>query len=454
VTANKRIQNTLPAVPAVAPSDKREDVDAVIETGIDGARRAGILIAVAVFGVFGLWATLAPLNGAAHAPGTVTVRSYRQVVQHLEGGMVSEINVQNGDFVEAGAPLLALDSTQSLAQLEIANAGFAALTTIEARLIAERDGLDSIVYPASLSAAGANAVEEMAVQTQIFEARKAAREGGIAVLEQRIEQLKSRVTGLGAMKLSKEELVASFADELADVRLLLEEGFADKIRLRELERNHSVLKGEGAELVATISSTEMQIGETQLQILQTNNEFQSEVVNQLGEVQTSLKDARERTTALHDVVNRTVVRAPVSGVVNSMQYHTIGAVIGPGNPIADIVPQSDELVVEARVSPMDIDRVTIGQEATIRFSAFSSSVPTIFGTVLGVSADAMVDQQTGMPYYMARVQVTPEGMTELGGLALVPGMPAEVFIASGSRTFFQYVMKPFSNALARSLIED
>ena len=454
MTANKRIQNTLPAVPAVAPSDKREDVDAVIETGIDGARRAGILIAVAVFGVFGLWATLAPLNGAAYAPGTVTVRSYRQVVQHLEGGMVSEINVQNGDFVEAGAPLLALDSTQSLAQLEIANAGFAALTTIEARLIAERDGLDSIVYPASLSAAGANAVEEMAVQTQIFEARKAAREGGIAVLEQRIEQLKSRVTGLGAMKLSKEELVASFADELADVRLLLEEGFADKIRLRELERNHSVLKGEGAELVATISSTEMQIGETQLQILQTNNEFQSEVVNQLGEVQTSLKDARERTTALHDVVNRTVVRAPVSGVVNSMQYHTIGAVIGPGNPIADIVPQSDELVVEARVSPMDIDRVTIGQEATIRFSAFSSSVPTIFGTVLGVSADAMVDQQTGMPYYMARVQVTPEGMTELGGLALVPGMPAEVFIASGSRTFFQYVMKPFSNALARSLIED
>ena len=454
MTANKRIQNTLPAVPAVAPSDKREDVDAVIETGIDGARRAGILIAVAVFGVFGLWATLAPLNGAAHAPGTVTVRSYRQVVQHLEGGMVSEINVQNGDFVEAGAPLLALDSTQSLAQLEIANAGFAALTTIEARLIAERDGLDSIVYPASLSAAGANAVEEMAVQTQIFEARKAAREGGIAVLEQRIEQLKSRVTGLGAMKLSKEELVASVADELADVRLLLEEGFADKIRLRELERNHSVLKGEGAELVATISSTEMQIGETQLQILQTNNEFQSEVVNQLGEVQTSLKDARERTTALHDVVNRTVVRAPVSGVVNSMQYHTIGAVIGPGNPIADIVPQSDELVVEARVSPVDIDRVTIGQEATIRFSAFSSSVPTIFGTVLGVSADAMVDQQTGMPYYMARVQVTPEGMTELGGLALVPGMPAEVFIASGSRTFFQYVMKPFSNALARSLIED
>lgn len=426
----------------------------MIETGIDGARRTGILIAVAVFGVFGLWATLAPLNGAAHAPGTVTVRSYKQVVQHLEGGMVREIHVQNGDFVEAGAPLLALDSTQSLAQLEIANAQFAALTTIEARLIAERDELDSIVYPAALSAAGANALEEMAVQTQIFEARKAAREGAIAVLEQRIEQLKSRVTGLEAMKLSKEELAASFADELEDVRLLLEEGFADKMRLRELERSHAMLKGEAAELVATISSTEMQIGETQLQILQQTNEFQADVVSQLGEVQTNLKDARERTTVLHDVVDRTVVRAPVSGVVNSMQYHTIGAVIAPGNPIADIVPQSDELVVEARVSPVDIDRVSVGQDATIRFSAFSSAVPTIAGSVLSVSADAMVDPNSGMQFYVARVQVTEEGMTELGNLALVPGMPAEVFIASGSRTFLQYVMKPFSNALARSLIED
>jgi epimerase transport system membrane fusion protein len=454
VTANRGIQNTLPAVPGVAPTDKRENVDAVIETGIDGARRAGILIAVAVFGVFGLWATLAPLNGAAHAPGTVTVRSYKQVVQHLEGGMVSEIHVQNGDFIEAGGPLVTLDSTQSLAQMEIANAQFAALSAIEARLIAERDGLNSIVFPAPLSAAGANALEEMAVQTQIFEARKAAREGGIAVLEQRIEQLHSRVTGLEAMKVSKEELATSYAEELEDVRLLLKEGFADKLRLRELERNHAMLKGEAAELVATISSTEMQIGETQLQILQMNNEFQSEVVNQLGEVQTNLKDSRERTTALHDVVDRTVIRAPVSGVVNGMQYHTIGAVIGPGNPIADIVPQSDELVVEARVTPIDIDRVSVGQDATIRFSAFSSSVPTISGTVLSVSADAVVDQNTGVPYYMARVQVTPEGLQELGDLELVPGMPAEVFIASGSRTFLQYVMKPFSNALARSLIED
>ena len=454
MTANRGIQNKLPAVVAAEPLTPHEGPNAVIETNIDGARRAGIFIAVLVFGVFGLWATLAPLNGAAHAIGVVTVRSYKQVVQHLEGGMVSEIRAQNGDYIEAGAPLLVLDGTQSQTQLEIVSAKLTALTAMEARLIAERDGLDSIVFPDSLSAADANAREEMAVQTHIFDARKASREGAIAVLEQRIEQLKSRVTGQEAMKSSKEELAASFAEELVDVRLLLEEGFADKLRLRELERSHAMLKGEAAELVATISSTEMQIGETQLQILQQTNEFQAEVVNQLGEVQISLKDSRERMVALNDIVERTVVRAPVSGLVNGMQYHTIGAVIAPGNPIADIVPQSDELVVEAHVSPVDIDRVSVGQDATIRFSAFSSAVPTIDGTVLSVSADAILDPNSGMQFYVARVQVTEEGMAELGNLALVPGMPAEVFIASGSRTFLQYVMKPFSNALARSLIED
>ncbi len=454
MTANRGNQNKLPAVMAAEPPTPHASPNAVIETEIDGARRAGIFIAVLVFGVFGLWAAVAPLNGAAHAIGVVTVRSYKQVVQHLEGGMVSEIRAQNGDYVEAGAPLLVLDSTQSLTQLEIVSAQFTALTAMEARLIAERDGLDSIVFPDSLSASDVNAREEMAVQNQIFDARKASREGAIAVLEQRIEQLKSRVTGLKAMKSSKEELAASFAEELADVRLLLEEGFADKLRLRELERSHAMLQGEAAELVATISSTEMQIGETQLQILQQTNEFQADVVNQLGEVQINLKDSRERMIALKDIVERTVVRAPVSGLVNGMQYHTIGAVIAPGNPIADIVPQSDELVVEAHVAPVDIDRVSAGQAATIRFSAFSSAVPTIDGTVLSVSADAIVDPNSGMQFYVARVQVTEEGMAELGNLALVPGMPAEVFIASGSRTFLQYVMKPFSNALARSLIED
>jgi epimerase transport system membrane fusion protein len=191
-----------------------------------------------------------------------------------------------------------------------------------------------------------------------------------------------------------------------------------------------------------------------LQIIQQEREFQNEVANRLSEVQTDIRDISERRNALRDVVSRTVVKAPVAGVVNGLQVHTEGGVIGPGSRIADIVPQSDELIIEARVAPIDIDRVAVGQDATIRFSAFSSSVPNIFGTVINVSADAFTDENTGASYYTARVEVTPEGRSNLGDLALVPGMPAEVFIATGSRTFLQYLMKPITNALARSFRED
>ncbi|MBT3521920.1 MAG: HlyD family efflux transporter periplasmic adaptor subunit, partial [Gammaproteobacteria bacterium] len=205
---------------------------------------------------------------------------------------------------------------------------------------------------------------------------------------------------------------------------------------------------------ATSASTEVQIGETRLEILQLNREFQNEVVNELGEVQTRLKDAQERSTALQDIVSRTTVRAPVAGVINGMQVHTEGGVIGPGTVIAEIVPLTEELILEVQVSPLDIDRVYEGQEAMIRFSSFGNRTPTIFGSLLSLSADAIQDPNTGMTYYLARVEVSPEGMADLGDLELLPGMPAEVFIATGSRTLLQYLFKPFSNAMARSFIED
>ena len=424
------------------------------DTSMAMPRRVGMIIFFLVFGVFGGWAALAPLEGFARAAGTVTVKSYSKVVQHLEGGIVGDIYVQNGDHVVAQQPLLLMDDTQSVAQLGIAKSQFVALKAKESRLIAERDDEDAVTYPSSLDASEINVREEIASQNQIFAARKAAIEGSVEVLEQRIEQLQSMLVGQSALKTSKETLAYSFAEELADVRALLSQGFSDKLRLRALERNVASLQGEAAELTANMASTEIQVGETRLQILQQDREFLNEVVSELGEVQTSLKDVNERVTALQDVVNRTVVRAPVDGIVNGMQFHTIGGVIGPGAPIADIVPQSDELILEAKVPVIDIDRVSVGQEAMIRFSTFGSSTPTIYGVVLNLSADTLIDEMTGMPYYLARVEVTEEGMEELGDLVLLPGMPAEVFIATGSRTFLQYLFKPFSNALARSFIED
>jgi epimerase transport system membrane fusion protein len=422
---------------------------------MDTPMRVGLLIIFLVFGIFGVWAAVAPIEGAAHAPGIVVVKTYKKLVQHLEGGIVSEILAQNGDYVSAGEPLLILDNTQPLAQLEITNSQFVALKAIESRLIAERDEHSAVIYPDSLTRGELNASEEMSAQTQIFQARKAANEGAIEVLEQRIEQLQSKRVGLHALKTSKETLAASYAEELVDVRELLSQGFSDKTRVRELERSHALSSGEAAELTASISTTEIEIGEARLQILQRRREFLNEVVNQLGETQTNLKDVLERTTALRDIVSRTVVRAPAAGVVNGMQIHTVGGVVGPGQPIVDIVPQTEELIIEARVSPLDIDRVTEGQSVMIRFSSFGrGSVPTIFGTVLNLSADALLDQNTGASYYQARIEVTAEGIADLGSLTLMPGMPADTFIATGARTFLQYLFKPFTNAMARSFIED
>lgn len=432
-------------------------IDPSIEllTSMETPKRFGLGLFFLVFGVFGLWATLAPIEGAAHAPGAVAVKSYKKIVQHLEGGIVSEIRARDGDFVNAGDPLLILDNTQSLSQLEIVNAQFAADKALEARLIAERDGLNSVSYPPILSNSEFNASAEIEAQSQIFDARRITLQGSVEVLQQRIGQLQSSLVGLGALKESKEELAGSYNEEAQDVRTLLEDGFSDRTRLRELERNSARFKGEAAELTASIASAEIQIGETRLQILQQEKEFRNDVIGELALTQTRLKDSSERINGLQDIVSRTVIRAPVAGRVNGMQAHTEGGVVIAASEIAQIVPQSEELIIEARLSPLDIDRVSEGQEAIIRFSTFSqSAVPTLFGNVISISADSFIDEFTGMSYYLARIEVNPEGMEELGRLALIPGMPAEAFISSGSRTLLQYLFKPFSNSIARSLIED
>ena len=430
-------------------------IDPNLETSFETPRRVGLMIAMLVFGVFGVWAVLAPIEGAANAPGTITVSSYKKQIQHLEGGIVKDILVQNGDMVHAGDVLLELDATQSLAQLAISNGQLLSLVALEARLIAERDGLDAVEYPPLLASSPPQGPAEMAAQDQVFQARKTTEDGAAAVLEQRIEQLESQIRGLRALQESKRALAASYDEEITEVRSLLAEGFADKLRLRELERNHELLTGEAAELDADIASTEIQVGETRMQIIQRRNEFQSQVAGQLATTQSDLKDTRERVTALTDIVTRTEIRSPDDGIVNNLSVHTIGGVIPPGQPIAEIVPQSDELLIEAHVAPRDIDRVAIGQEATVRLSSLSRrSVPILHGTVRNLSADALTDPNGGPSYYLARVAITPESLTALEDLELVPGMPAEVLINTGARTFLQYITKPLSNAMARSFIED
>ncbi len=444
---NGKAVNTSQVVPTQSSAQFDPDLNA--------HKRFGVILFVALFGFGGIWAATAPIDGAALAPGRVTVRSYSKIVQHLEGGIINQIFVENGASVSEGDPILNLDNTQSLAQLEIVNNEFIALRALEIRLIAERDGQAALTYASEFFELGERAEEETAGQIEIFNARRSALDSGIQVLEQRIEQLRSQIIGLTALKESKETLAKSFEEESEDIRALLGQGFSDKTRLRGLERNVATFLGEAAELHSSISAAEVQIGETQLQIIQQEREFRNQVVTELSDVQTDINGAMERITALQDVVSRTIVRAPESGIVNGLQVHTIGGVIGPGMRIVDIVPQEDDLIIEAEVAPVDIDRVEVGQNATIRFSSFGmGTVPTIFGEVINISADSMFNEATNIPFYLARVEVSEASSADLGDLVLIPGMPAEVFIATGERTFLEYLFKPFSNAIVRGFRED
>jgi epimerase transport system membrane fusion protein len=435
------------------PAETGQDMQ--LETSDRKPLRIGLIILLVTFGIFGLWALLAPLDSAALAPGVVTVKGNRKTVQHLEGGIVADILVADGETVKAGDPLVILDATQARAELGVLRGQYYSSRALESRLLAERDDLEAVAFAQDLDVEDSRAEEAKLNEVQIFNARRNARLGETEVLEQRIDQLQSQIKGLKALIASKRELRASFSEEIKDLDALLAEGFVDKVRLREMERSLSRTEGEIADHQSSIAQAEMKIGETRLEILQLNKKFKTEVVDQLAEAQAKVFDLSERITAIQDKVERTVIRAPVEGIVLGLSTHTIGGVVQSGKPLLDIVPENQELVVDARVSPADIDRVAVGTEAKIRFSAFkNATTPQVQGRVVKISADRLVDEQSGEPYYQAKVEVTEEGLKSLEGLTLVPGMPAEVLIKTGERTLFQYLVQPATNAFARSLIEE
>jgi epimerase transport system membrane fusion protein len=424
-------------------------------------RRLGLFVVLLVFGVFGGWSALAPLSSAALAPGVVMVDTYRKQVQHLEGGIVRSIQVKDGDSVTRDQVLLTLEDTQPRAQLEVLKGQYFISVAREARLIAQRDGLREVVYPGELlDEKGDPRVDDaIRVQTQTFIVRKSAHEGEIAVLQRQIEQLKAKASGLRSQKQSRDRLVNSYRGELNDFDSLLKEGYVEKQKVRELERNLAQSEGQQGELMSDIAATELQISETELKILQLKKEFQREVAKELVDVQAALFELREKVQSLGDTVRRTVVRAPEAGMVLGLSVHTLGAVVPPGGHLLDVVPQNEKLILEARVSPMDIDRVKLGQTAEVRFTAFKTrETPKLEGRLIALSADRLSDERHPEvpPYYLARVEVTEQGLKELANhhLDLVPGMPAEVLINTGARTLLQYLSRPLTDTFARSFIED
>ncbi|MCP2072601.1 UNVERIFIED_ORG: epimerase transport system membrane fusion protein [Pseudomonas lini] len=418
-------------------------------------RRIGYLMLLVTFGLFGGWATLAPLDSAALAPGVVTVKSYRKTVQHLEGGIVRELRVHDGDRVKAGDVLLVLDNTQARSEMEAMRSQLIAALELQARLVAERDSLPEPPAEPTLDPADPRVREARDSEARIFQTRRTSLLGEIGLQEKSIGQIEEQIRGLKAIIASKQTLAASYQEEIVDLRALLADGYVDKQRLREQERALSRLQAEIAESQSEIARARVHIDEAQLKILQLKKTFATEVAGLLGDARSKVYELRERLASLQDRDQRTDILAPESGMVMGMTLHTTGGVVSPGTALLDIVPANEELIVEAQISPMDIDRIALGKLAQIRFSAFkSSTTPVIEGQLVQISADRLTNKDTGTAYYLARVALTDNGRQALGDLTLVPGMPVEVLINTGARTLLQYLMQPASNAFARSLIED
>lgn len=432
----------------------------VVEKGLDfeqefkATKRIGQIILFVVFGIFGVWSLVFKIDGAAHAPGQITPRTFKKPIQHLEGGIVKEVKVRDGDVVKAGDVVVIFDDTLSKSQLGSMTAQLKAKLAQEARLIAERDGKDTINYPAELAPSDTTAQQEVTAQNQVFKTRRATLGAESQAYQQRVEQLQARVKGLEALHSIKQEAQIRTENDIKDFQALLKEGFTEKTRLRDLERMASATKGEVADLEANIASAKLQVAEAKIQVLQLQNKNQTEIAALLSQTQTEIKDLRERISALSDTVTRAEVRSPDAGVINNLKVHTPDTVVPSGAILAEVVPQNDELIIEAKVSPLDIDRVAVGQTAKVQMTALNSrKVPTLLAKVVTLSADALIEQNGAM-FYMARLELTPESMSALKEQKLVPGMPADVMINTGSRTLFQYMTKALTDSMAHSLRED
>ena len=424
--------------------------------GVGSTMAFGALVIAVFLGGFGAWAALVPLESAAIAQGVVGVSGKRKTVQHLEGGIVADILVREGDTVTTGQELVMLDDTQARASLSLLEAQHRSAAALRARLEAERDGLARVRWPEWLRRAVAEDEGDDVIATQegIFGARSRSLDNRIAIHRQRIAQLHAEVTGLEEEIATQDRQIALVEEELGALRPLVEKGLEGKPRLLALERRKAEVSGERAQNRARIARVEQAVGETRLTIAELGNARLSEVVAELREVETRMSDLRERISGARNVFSRTRVRAPVSGTVVNQRVFTRGGVIGRGEPLMDIVPAGDRLEIEVRVEPTDIDAVHAGLPAQVRLTAFSQlTTPTLAGRVRWVSADRLVDDRSGAPYYAANIVLDPE-QPALADLKLLPGMPAEVMIVTGRRTPLQYLLKPIVASFGRALRED
>jgi HlyD family secretion protein len=418
------------------------------------ARAGGRLIAT-FFVVFGGWGFLVPLAGGAVAPGVITPDGYKKTVQHLEGGIIADLRVREGDEVTAGQPLLVLESVQESATYDALQQQRWTLLAKQARLDAERAGSEGIEWPGELQSADSLVGTVLEAQQQIFETRRETRTTKKNVLLQKIEQLSEQIKGIDAEVQSASSQLLLIEEELQAKDMLVAKGLMAKPEVLRLKRLDAEMIGKRGEYIAEIARARQQIGETRMQLLANDAERADQIANEADKVHGELMGVLEKMRASADVLKRMVVTAPVGGKVVNLKFKTIGGVVQRGESILEIVPSDDTLVIDAHVTPLDVKAVHKGLQAQVHLSAYTSrDVPRIPGIVQSVSADRIVDANTHQPYYLARVTVNRDELRRLAPqVEMIPGMPAEVLIVTEHRTMIGYLSKPFRDAFRRSFRE-
>ena len=415
----------------------------------------GLLILV---GGFGTWAVQATIAGAIIASGRLEVDRNRQVVQHIDGGVVAEILVDEGDTVDEGQTLIRLDSSLLRSELLITEGQLFELMARRGRLEAERDNADTVVFDPLLldvSAQRPKVAELVDGQARLFQARRESIEREIEQLEKRRSQIRNQIDGIKAQQASLQRQLELIDVELGNQQSLLDRGLAQAGTVLNLQRTEANLQGTLGELTASEAQAEGRITEIDIEILKLGTRQREEAITRLRDLQYRELELAEQRRSLQERLTRLDITAPVSGVVYGLQVQTLRSVIRPAEPVLYLVPQDRPLVIAARVEPIHIDKISVGQLVTLRFSALDQrETPELFGTVLQVSADAFEDQASGFSFYRAEVALNDGEMARLpSGTVLIPGMPVETFIRTDDRTPLAYLVKPLADYFTKAFRE-
>lgn len=417
---------------------------------------AGVLAGVVLVGGATAWASVTVLSGAVVAPGQFVVESYVKSVQHPTGGVVGEILVGEGDRVTAGDVLMRLDATQAHASLSIVTKRLDEMRARLARLEAERDDAENISFPSDMTARLDNADVASALRSEarLFEFRKAARAGSRAQLLERIAQYQHEIEGLKAQEAAYAQGIEVLNSEISSLSLLRQQGVVSDQRLNGLKTQIATFGGERGEKIAYQAQVYGRIAETRLQILQIEQDLKSEVGRELREVQAQIGEYVERRVSAEDTLKRIDILAPQSGTVHQLAVHTVGGVVGPAEKIMSIVPDEQDLVLEAQIAPKDIDQISLGQAAQLRMSALNQrTTPQLLAHVSRIPADLSTNERTGVSYYIVRLKVDSGELPKLENQRLVPGMPAEALIKTEERSALSYFLKPLVDQISRAFRE-